>query len=245
MPRWLVALMLAACGGQAAAPRPPVANSDESADDPEDPDDTLPVAAATLTAASPRQALLNEARRELTAITQTHYVHRTHVDEASGVFEFDCSGFVGYALSRAAPAAFETLVDATRRRPLAKHFEAFFTAPRAPWTSVARVADLVPGDVIAWLEPPVKHSRNTGHVMIVADAPRPGERAGELVVAVFGSSHSGHGTSDVRVRDHRDGLGTGQLVLIADADGRPVGYRWSTSRRSIAYATQVALGHLP
>jgi hypothetical protein len=249
MKRWLAALVIAACGRDASPPPasapPRGAEPGEMADDPEDPNDTLPVVTAAATAASPREALLAEVRRELTAMTERRYAHHTHVDEATGVFDFDCSGFVGYALSRAAPAAFQTIVDATRRRPLAKHFEGFFAAPRAPWTAVARVADLVPGDLIAWLEPPVKRSRNTGHVMIVAAPPHAGERAGELVVAVIDSSHSGHGPSDTRLRDHRDGLGSGPLVLITDGAGRPVGYRWSTSRRSVAYATQIALGHLP
>ena len=30
---------------------------------------------------------------------------RTRIDEARGSFEYDCSGFVGYALGRAAPDA--------------------------------------------------------------------------------------------------------------------------------------------
>ncbi len=219
-----------------ATPAPEVEPND---DDPEDPADTLPAVVGTETA-SPRAALLAEAQRELAAMTESHYVHRTSVREDAGRFDFDCSGFVGYALSRVAPDALAA-VGATR--PLAKHFEAFFAAPRAPWTRVERGADLVPGDVIAWLEPPEKHSRNTGHVMIVEHAPEP--RGSELVVAVIDSSHSGHGTADPRVRDHRNGLGSGKLVLLTDADGHAIGYRWSLGRHSIAYHTAIALGHLP
>ena len=228
-------------GGRGEADDP----ADPPDGDPEDPGDTLPpVASPQAPPVSPRAALVIEIDRELGAVVETHYDHRTHVVEPDGVFDYDCSGFVGYALSRAAPAALRSVVEATRARPLARHFEAFFASPRAPWTRVERAADLAPGDVIAWLEPPAKHSRNTGHVMIVAHAPRPG-RPGEIIVGVIDSSRSGHGPADVRNRDHRGGLGTGELILLVDRDGRPSGYRWSLSRRSVAYRTEVALGHLP
>src|SRR4029078_5489422 len=106
--------------------------------------------------------------------------------------DYDCSGFVGYALAHAAPDALHAVVEATVRRPLARHFEAFFPAPRAPWTRVERAADLVPGDIIAWLEPPAKHSRNTGHVMIVDQLPRPAPPPGERGGGGCDSSHSVH-----------------------------------------------------
>jgi hypothetical protein len=253
----VLVLVIAAC--RASGPAGPMTSSADPRDDgepgepadppdgdPEDADDTLPAVASRPTPpASPRAALVLEAHRELGAMVETHYDHRTHVVEPDGVFDYDCSGFVGYALSRAAPAALHAVVEATRARPLARHFEAFFASPRAPWTRLERAADLVPGDVIAWLEPPAKRSRNTGHVMIVDRAARPGRQPGEVIVGVVDSSRSGHGPADPRNREHRSGLGTGELVLLVDRDGRPTGYRWSLSRRSVAYRTEVALGHLP
>jgi len=252
----MFALVIAACRATGPAVLPPSSadardgEAGEPADppdgDPEDPDDALPAVAPPLAPpASPRAALVLEADRELAAVVESHYEHRTHVVESDGRFDYDCSGFVGYALSRAAPAALHVVIEATRARPLARHFEAFFASPRAPWTRVERAAELVPGDVIAWLEPPAKHSRNTGHVMIVDRAARPGRQPGEVYVAVIDSSRSGHGPADARNRDHRGGLGAGELVLLVDRDGRPTGYRWSRSRRSLAYRTEVALGHLP
>jgi hypothetical protein len=244
-----IALAIVVAGCRAVPAVPPVDGADaeeDPGDDPEDPGDALPVVAAAGAApASLREALVAEAHRELAAVAESHYAHRTHVDEAAGVFDYDCSGFVGYALARAAPVALQAVVEASRPRPLAKHFAAFFALPVAPWRRVARAKDLVAGDVIAWLEPPAKHSRNTGHVMIVDGAPRAGGRSGELVVAVIDSSHSGHGAGDARNRGHASGLGTGALVLLTGRDGEPVGYRWSASRHSVAYRTEVALGHLP
>ena len=243
---WMFALAIAATSCHPAGPGSPGEPDEASDDDPEDPADTLPpVSPPTTASASPREALLAEAHRELGAIVETHYAHRTHVSESAGVFDYDCSGFVGYALAHAAPDALHAVVDATVRRPLARNFEAFFAAPRAPWIRVERVADLVPGDIIAWLEPPVKHSRNTGHVMIVDRAPRPAAHRGELAIGIIDSSHSGHGPTDARIRDHRNGLGAGDIILLTDTAGRPIGYRWSLSRHSIAYDTTIALGHLP
>lgn len=255
-----IAVAAIACGGhvgaappaQPAQPAQPPASATEPADDtegsPEDPSDALPVVAHAAPSGAPRAALLAEAQRQLRDHRESHYVHHTRVDEASGVFDYDCSGFVGYALSRAAPDALAAVISATRPRPLAADFEAFFASlesPRGAWSRVARASDLLPGDLIAWREPPVKRSRNTGHVMIAASAPRPSARPNELVVDVIDSSHSGHGRADARIRDHENGIGTGSIILLVDDAGKPIGYRWSLSRISIAYATDVALGRLP
>jgi hypothetical protein len=234
------AVVLAILGAIAAAQ--PADVGDDNDDDPEAADDALPTVAPV---GSGTITLVAEAHRELAAISETHYAHHTAIDETRGVFDYDCSGFVGYALSRVAPKAFAAVIAATRAPPLAKDFYAFFTQPHAPWQRVDRAGDLAPGDVVAWLEPPAKHSRNTGHVMIVNRAPTPGARDGELVVEVIDSSHSGHGHADARIKAHRNGLGVGSIVLLVDASGRPTGYRWSRAAHSIAYSTAIALGHLP
>src|SRR5580698_3792813 len=64
-------------------------------------------------------ALHAEAVRELGAVKFSVYAHRTRIDETNGTFEYDCSGFVNYALSRTNPGALETLRRAGRDRPTA------------------------------------------------------------------------------------------------------------------------------
>src|SRR5262245_63135063 len=72
------------------------------------------------------RALLDEANRELGLAHDTAYSHFNRINEATGRFHVDCSGFVGYALQRAAPEALDELRAATLHRPLAEDFVAFF-----------------------------------------------------------------------------------------------------------------------
>ena len=250
---WIAALMsLHGCGAtsHSAADVTDVANNndlgDEVSADPEDESDALPTD-VHVTAAPTGAGLLAEAQRELAAAMSSQYVHRTHVDELNGTFDYDCSGFIGYALSRIAPDALAAVQAQTRRRPLAKHFEAFFAslAPMGhPWARVEHVAELMPGDLIAWLEPADKRSHNTGHIMVVAARPYQGVRVGELEITVIDSSHSGHGVHDARIQQHRNGIGVGKIILMMDSSGRAIGYRWSTAKRSRPYETQVAMARL-
>jgi hypothetical protein len=47
--------------------------------------------------------LLREAQRQLARMNSIEYTHATYVDEENGAYNYDCSGFVGYALNRADP----------------------------------------------------------------------------------------------------------------------------------------------
>lgn len=245
--RTLFLIFLVACETPpAVAPGPtaPDGESEETDDDPEDPNDQLPPP-VTVTQQADGHALFAEAERELAAMRRSHYEHHTRVDEASGLFDYDCSGFVGYALSRISPDALRVVAERTSRpRPLAKHFEEALASPSAPWQAVARVDDVQAGDVISWLEPKDIVSRNTGHVMIIAGPAHPGARADELVVEVIDSSHSAHGKGDTRHAHHRNGLGRGQIVVIVDGARHPVGYRWSTWRKSPAHHTAIAIARI-
>ena len=249
-PRVKLAVLFAvvACAAPpATAPRNATTadETDGADDDPEDPSDQLPVAPPVASEPIDGHALLAEAERELAALRTSRYAHHTHVDEASGVFDFDCSGFVGYALSRISPDALRVIAERTQRpRPLAKHFEAALAAPEAPWHAVNRVDDVRPGDVITWLEPADVASRNTGHVMIAASTPHAGRRDDELVIAVIDSSHSEHGPKDTRHAGHANGLGRGEIVVVVDGARRPVAYRWSTLRHSAAHRTAIAIARI-
>jgi hypothetical protein len=59
------------------------------------------------------------------------------------------------------------LIAATVKQPLAGHFvELVGRLPSREarhWRRIERIADLRPGDLIAWLRPADSHSRDTGH----------------------------------------------------------------------------------
>jgi len=196
------------------------------------------------------KALLSEANRELNLMKTSTYSHKTQVDESIGQFQYDCSGFLNYALAHSVPEALRSLQKATVRRPLAKHFVRFITSlPPGKvvgrWRRVERVTDLAPGDIIAWIKPPGMVSDNTGHVMIVRAAiQRHPKRSNEIIIPIIDSTASRHGHNDSRHKAAGTGLGTGSVVLVVDDAGKAIGYRWSRSKNSRKHTTKLVLARL-
>jgi hypothetical protein len=192
--------------------------------------------------------LFDETVRQLSAMTVTVYQHTTFVDEATGTYKYDCSGFLGYSLHRVLPThltAVKAFAGVTR--PLAKHYEMFFAsiAPgtaKSGWSRVVRPIDLQPGDVVAWLKPVDLVSTNTGHVMIVRAKPSVNpKRADEIIVPITDSSASFHGSTDTRYPSG-EGLGRGPIGLIVDEAGAPIRYRWTGAVSTKEWATEISLG---
>jgi hypothetical protein len=244
---WLV--LCAACAARSpAAPVTPVTSddADEAREVGEEGDDD----GAGLDGAGAAGPLVDELRRELGLVRVTVYAHHTVVREAEGRFEVDCSGLVDYALGRAAPDALAELRAATVRRPLAKHYFAFLRGlppgvRTGRWRPISRVADLAPGDVLAWLRPADVASHNTGHVMVVRAAPvRDRRDPWSFVVPVIDSTAAPHGRTDPRKAARATGVGEGEVVVLVDGDGAPRGYRWTTSARSLRHDTTVAMGRV-
>ncbi|MEO7092067.1 MAG: hypothetical protein ABI175_02375, partial [Polyangiales bacterium] len=202
-------------------------------------------------AATPAASLIAlEAIRELSTMKLTTYEHTTSVDESKGQFIYDCSGFVGYDLTKAIPDALGTVSAASgTARPLAKDFELFFEAipvggKTGRWHRVTTPADLVPGDVVAWLKPADVASSNTGHVLIVrGPVTKNPKRADEWLVPITDSTSTPHGVADSRSATGTTGLGTGTIGLLVDAKGAPIGYRWTGGISAHDELTSVSLGH--
>ncbi|WP_028924757.1 hypothetical protein [Pseudonocardia acaciae] len=189
-------------------------------------------------------ALLAEVRAELAAMRTTRYQHTTAVNAAEGEYFYDCSGFLDYALQRSLPTHLAALpVSETKGRPLAQDFEHHFreSTDGGPWRKVATVADLRPGDVIAWLATPTSKTRDTGHVMVVLREPEHNpRRPDEWTVEIADSTSSPH-ARDSR-GDDEEGLGTGTVGLSVDGSGRPVGFYWRGGVSRAAKLTDVSLG---
>lgn len=189
------------------------------------------------------ELLAAEAARELSIMKSSIYEHTTFVDEKTGTFNYDCSGFVGYALTKVLPAhlsAVKTFAGVTR--PLAKDYEAFFasiTTSKSGWSRVYKPIDLQPGDVIAWLKPADLVSNNTGHLMIVRVKPYVSpKRADEIIVPVTDSTSTFHGPTDTR-SPSREGLGNASIGIIIDSKGAPIRYRWTGAYSTKEYTTEI------
>jgi hypothetical protein len=177
----------------------------------------------------------------------TLYQHRTQVDWEAGSYRYDCVGFVSYALKRATPEAWATIVKATGlakgRIPSPPRYRTFLASlakqPQPGWRAVTKAAELRPGDVVAWEH---KTETSSGHAVILGGVPVPAPD-GAWLVEVYDSTSSPH-SEDSRPTDpraevlassgRRSGLGHGVMVLLADpASGALTGLRWSTKAKAL------------
>jgi len=212
----------------------------------------------TFSAKSFRQAsnsgssrLLAEARRELQRMKSSVYSHRTAVEEARGIFNYDCSGLVNRLLKRTNPDAFQMLLaHAQSKRPKAEDYKQLIEDEQlihsySPWQRVNRTTDLMPGDLVVWLKPPKARSNSTGHIMIVAGPISSSPvRPNEILVPVIDSTKSPHGKTDSRYASESSGLGKGMIGLVVDQSSRPYAYYWSGGQSRKFYRTKIALARL-
>jgi hypothetical protein len=154
----------------------------------------------------------------------------------------DCSGLVnnlfmhGYGYT---PEAFQRWFG--RKWPKAdRYFDAFQSSKG--FLLLLHVGDLQPGDLIALKY--LKKTDNTGHLMIVEEAPKRFEGGPPFVagtdqwlVTVIDSSNGPHGGTDSRSKrglggKDLDGLGRGVFRLYSDKSGNVAGYSWSARENS-------------
>jgi len=111
---------------------------------------------------------------------------------------------------------------------------------------ILRVEDLRPGDYLAIRfydgHENKKGAEDTGHVMLVDEAPHPMEAVDPIVsgttqfsIRVVDSSASGHGKEDTRhlpSGGYSGGIGIGNFRIYANSSGEIAGCAWSTSPKS-------------
>jgi hypothetical protein len=206
----------------------------------------------SLHAAQPAVAvspIVAELRRIEGHLRSTRYAHVTRIDERAGRYDFDCSAMASFVLAHAAPRAAAAVMRRNGHgRPVARDFhDVIAAAPtdqaRDGWLRVTHVADLRPGDVLAWRTPPTVHSANTGHVAFVVEAPRRLDRDGRRYrVRVMDATSIPHG-ADTRPRQHASGFGAGNLTLFVEGRGAdPTAYGWYGLDARIDFRTHIALG---
>jgi hypothetical protein len=171
-------------------------------------------------------------------LTQTDYQHVDKIDPASGVYDCDCNGFVAYVLRSAAPQnlaaiPIDTQPGPSESRPRAFEYYDFFASLNARstggWSRINLLSDAGRGDVMAWRFPTIEPGVNTGHVVILAETPRPDPSGEFYVVRVYDSAAEAH-FEDTRLPDGqpsptgKTGVGSGFVNFKVDGVGHPIAY---------------------
>jgi hypothetical protein len=194
--------------------------------------------------------LLGEATHEYDTMTATRYQAALRVDLSRGTYFYDCVGFVTYALGHVAPQARTTIMTkfniAPNRIPSPARYVDLFgqlDGTQPGWQPVHRVADLQPGDVVAWTYTN-PHGAN-GHALVVGSAPK-AVGTSQYVITVWDSTATPHGPHDTRLTNPKNlpggngkpsGLGSGQVVLDTTAGGSLTRVHWSPTTSSVGPAT--------
>lgn len=157
----------------------------------------------------------------------------------------DCSGLLialyEHCYPKAyGPEAFKRWLDS--RRPTARRFYDAIAAEKG-FKLIEKISEAKPGDILA-----AKYQsgeENTGHTMLVAEAPKKMTAKEPLVdgteqweVTVLDQTKSGHGPKDTRRMEDgkfRGGLGKGVFRVYVKPDGTTAGYTWSTFNNSKYY----------
>jgi hypothetical protein len=193
-----------------------------------------------------RDKVADESKRIVRNVRYTDYKHQTEVDEYTGTYIMDCSGFVSYALDRVAPSHLAMIPkEADQPRPRAFKFYEYFSALKPNtngWHRIHHLLQVRRGDIIAWRHPgPIKPHNDTGHVLIVAEAPMgQDEQISAVTVHVYDSSNVPH-NQDTR-RDGVTGVGMGAVVFLADSQGRPSSFQFKVGDRF--YSFPIAVGRI-
>ena len=107
-------------------------------------------------------------------------------------------------------------------------------------------ADLVPGDIVAWVLDPDSNNGDSGHVLFVTGPVGVNaDRADEVLVPVTDATWHPHGTIDPRSRSHTGGIGAGGVIgVLTDSSGAPKGYRWNGGCGPDQSSDVISLGHV-
>ncbi len=176
---------------------------------------------------------------------QTRYQHTYSENVAQGSYFVDCVGWTTFLLSRSAPTATASLragtgVMNTHFVPTPLKYETFFNSlsnkPQPGWSTIASVANLQPGDIMAWQPEPNNSGKTVGHAVVVIGSAVQQADGSYAVPVMDSTSAPGHGPDDTRRTDPRNlpnsggkpsGVGIGTLAFTVNDSGFPTAVIWS------------------
>ena len=173
--------------------------------------------------------MLNSANAILESVKQTTYQHITEIVPDQGILNCDCSGFVSFIVEQVAPRHYAMIPkEADEDRPRAFMYHDFFAGLMGSangWTRISRVADMQPGDILAWRFSEIQTGHDTGHVMIIRSVST-GPQAGQYNVQVDDSAAMAHfhDTRGNGLGQFPTGVGSGTITLQTDATDAPAGF---------------------
>jgi len=191
------------------------------------------------------ELIATRAESIVNTFTETRYTHIENIDAGDGVYDCDCSEFVGYVLEQVAPDLYTPIAaTAAPPRPLAFDFFTFFAnlTPESAsgWGRVDVLLNARRGDVVAWRAPEIEPKHNTGHCFFIADTPKVLD-SGDIAARVYDSAAASH-FEDTRP-DGQTGVGSGFINFKVDGAGRPIAFQFGPGQDVDSFVFwQIAIG---
>jgi len=217
---------------------------------------SLLIGSSPLSSAAAEQALPSASASILATLASiertlvsTKYAHWPRIDVKKGRYEWDCSIMAAWVLSRAAPRARRALGT---QQPLARDFYRAIAGkstqqPRYGWLKVVGPSAIEPGDLFAWIKPPMfKRRKNTGHVGFVTGKPwRHPKYPTVWLMRIADATHEPH-EKDSRPPGGVGGFGQGTVAFDFDQHGMAIAYGWYGEGQDLdTYVpTRVAFGRV-
>lgn len=180
-------------------------------------------------------------------LTHTVYQHTDNIDPTTGVYDCDCNGYVAFVLQNTAKRHFaEIPKEASQPRPRAfEYFDFFASLPPSSsgrWERIDLLKNADRGDILAWRSPTVKAHEDTGHVVILAEAPALDPSGDFFTVRIYDSAAEAH-FSDTRPSPAgATGVGSGIINLKIDGAGRPLAYLFAPPATAQYSYRPIAIG---
>jgi hypothetical protein len=190
-----------------------------------------------------RGALADEGKRIVNNVRYTNYRHRDQVDESTGTYIMDCSGFISHVLKRVAPEHLGVIQkEIDELLPRACDFYEYFSmlTPEAGgcWRPIDSLHDVRRGDIMAWrYKGQIRPPDDTGHVLIVAETPD-AQSDGNYSVRMHDSGNLRH-NDDTR-RGGVTGVGSGEIKFRVDSKRRPTSVQFKVGDSFYRCAVAVA-----
>jgi len=196
-----------------------------------------------------RGRVSDEAERIVRNTRHTKYQHKQYIDETTGTYDVDCSDYVSYVLKQVAKRHLDLIPKedwwpVPRAYKYYRFLHGLSMVAVSGWQQIERLGDAQRGDIIAWELPgTIKKTRDTGHVVMVAEIPSLLD--GQLMaVRVFDSAALPH-YDDSRIPSggvYRDGVGSGTIHFRVNAVGQPTAFQFGPGDRFHEYP--IAIGRI-